>query len=69
MQINIEDDIYSALLSRAKEQGYKSCEEYMNFLLKQIVEKINNISEPSSYYTDDDREKIKQRLQSLGYID
>lgn len=68
MQINIEDGLYSVLEQRSKEQGYKTPEEYINFILKQIADKIS-VSAKKQVYTEEDQQKIKQRLQSLGYID
>jgi len=70
MKINIEDGFCAILEKRAKEQGYGDCEEYINFVLKQIVDKISSSpQENNEVYSEEDQKKIKQRLQSLGYID
>ena len=71
MEIKIENELYAVLAGRAKERGYASTEEYINFLLKQIAEKINCFwpKKNEEVYTEEDQKKIKQRLQSLGYID
>lgn len=68
MEINIEDGLYFVLERRSKEHGHKNPEEYINFLLKQIADKISAPAK-KQIYTEEDQKKIKQRLQSLGYID
>jgi len=71
MNTYIKDDIYNILCGRAKEQGYENVDEYINFLLNQIAKKINvsNIDNKDNIYSKEEEENIKNRLQSLGYID
>jgi hypothetical protein len=69
MKIDISDEIYAVLASRAKAKGFGSETEYIESLLKQIAEKIKNEKAPGAEYSADDRQKIEGRLRSLGYID
>lgn len=71
MHIDIPDKIVERLkLHVEKEQRFYSVDEYIVYLLKQVVEKIQaNSSSLSKGNTEEEEEKIKSRLRSLGYID
>lgn len=80
MKIEINDDTVKKLQKRAEtSKEFKDVEEYINYVLKQVVEKIEQKkekkekdsekdSDDKESYSKDDEEKIKQRLKSLGYM-
>ena len=65
MKVEINEDILNKLKERAKEKNMSSVEEYIEDILKQVVEKLEK-GKPSSKKKDEDA--IKERLKSLGYI-
>jgi hypothetical protein len=69
VSIEVDDDKYSVLEARAQEKGHDTTEEYVDYLLKQIVEKINREKQDVEDYTDEEEEKVKNRLRDLGYMD
>jgi len=69
VSIEVDDDKYSVLEARAQEKGYDTTEEYVDYLLEQIVEKINREKQEVEEYTDEEEEKVKNRLRDLGYMD
>ncbi len=69
MKIEIDNKIAERLKKRAEEKDdFNSLEEYVNYILKQVVERLNN-EEKDQEFSEEDEEKVKQRLKSLGYMD
>lgn len=62
--ITIPPDLAEKLEKRAKESDFDSLSDYINYVLRQILSKIE--SEGSSKK---DEEKVKQKLKDLGYFD
>ena len=68
--IEVDDDIYSVLEARAEEKDHDSTDEYIHHLLKQVVEKIKREKKSQdSSYSEEEEEKVKNRLRGLGYLD
>lgn len=68
VNVNIDDDIYSVLEARSEEKDFEETEEYIHYLLKQIVDKITREKQDSDY-TEEEEKKVKNRLKDLGYMD
>jgi CO dehydrogenase/acetyl-CoA synthase beta subunit len=68
-QIEIDDDIYGILEARAGEKDFDETEEYIQHLLQQVVEKIKREKQSQEEYSDEEEEKVKERLRGLGYMD
>ncbi|MCD6547248.1 MAG: CopG family transcriptional regulator [Nanoarchaeota archaeon] len=61
VKIEISDKLYKALEKNAKESGFKNVNEYLEFILKELVTDEEEISQ-------EDEEKMKERLKQLGYL-
>ena len=69
MKINIEGEILKKLQRRVEETDeFDSIETYINYLLAQIVKKIEAGNIKTAYSAEDEM-KIKKRLKALGYLD
>jgi hypothetical protein len=68
VNVEIDDDMYSVLEARAEEKDFDETEEYIDYLLKQIVEKIKREKQDTEY-TEEEEKKVKNRLKDLGYMD
>ena len=68
-KIEIDDDKYSILEARAGEKDFEETEEYISYLLDQIVEKIKREKQGQESYSEEEEEKVKSRLEDLGYLD
>lgn len=66
-EISIDDDLYEVLKVRAEEKDFDSTEKYVHHLLEQVVQKIKNEKQDTSY-TDEQEEAVKDKLKDLGYI-
>jgi len=62
--LKISNDLYNKLKERAETSGFSEVEEYLKFAIEEIIS-----SKEDSPYSEDDEEKVKQRLRDLGYID
>lgn len=68
--IDIDDDKFSVLEARAEEKDFDTTEEYVDYLLEQIVQKIKREKQSGDKeYSDEEEEKVKRRLEDLGYMD
>ena len=67
--VNISKELYEQVKKRVKESGgeFKDVEEYVEFVLKEIV-KDEEEEDKEQEYSKEDEEQIKQRLKSLGYM-
>ena len=69
MKVEIKKEIEKALQKRVESTDeFKSVEEYVNYVLKQVVEKLEGEQEESTY-SEEDEKKVKERLKALGYLD
>jgi hypothetical protein len=66
--VEIDDDMYSVLEARAEEKDFDETEEYIQYLLDQIVEKIKREKQDAEY-SEEEEKKVKKRLEDLGYMD
>jgi hypothetical protein len=66
--VNIPKDLYELVKKRVEESGgeFKDTEEYVTFILTEIVKDEDETEEQK--YSKKDEEQIKQRLKSLGYM-
>lgn len=64
--INIPRDLYEEIKFRVKasEGEFRSVEEYVTFILREIVKE----KEPRRVYTPEEEKAIKERLRNLGYL-
>jgi len=63
-KISIPKDLYQKIQEEIKDSDVKSVDEYVVRLLK---EKFPEGSDDS--FSNEDEEKVKERLKALGYID
>jgi Arc/MetJ-type ribon-helix-helix transcriptional regulator len=65
--IYISKNLYEKVKERVEQsQGeFKSVEEYVEFVLSEIVKEEE---EEKEVYTPEEEEEIKKRLRSLGYL-
>ncbi len=71
MKINIPEEIAEKLKKRiASTDEFDSIEAYVTYVLKQVVERLDQEQEEEKpAFSEEDEEKVKERLRSLGYLD
>lgn len=66
LTIRIPRDLYEKVRKEADESGFTDINEFIVFVLSQLVETSETGGEVLSK---EDEEKVRERLRSLGYID
>mgnify|MGYP000064710827 CR=1 FL=1 len=68
MKVEIKDEIYEKIKERIKGTEFSSVEEYVNFVLEEVLKDDEDEEEFEFELSEEDEEKIKERLKSLGYL-
>jgi len=66
-QVNIPDELYSAIEEKLEEFGFKTVDEYVTFVLEEVLKDDNEGEE--QVFSEEEEEMIKKRLRDLGYLD
>ncbi len=66
-QVSIPEDLYEAIEKKLEEYGFKTVDEYVVFVLKEVVE--GGGEEDTEVFSEEEEEIIKRRLRDLGYLD
>ena len=64
-EITLPKDLYEKAKQKAEEAGFKDMNEFIRFLIEQIVEETGE----ETGLTPEEEEKVKERLRALGYLD
>jgi len=65
MKISISDEIYKKIKKRVKDTNFKSVEEYVNFVLREVISEV----EKEPVFSKEEKEEVKGRLKALGYLE
>jgi len=70
VSIAIAKELYDKVLNRVNLSNgeFKTVEEYITFLLTEVVNDAEQQSTEGNAYTAEEEEEIKGRLKNLGYI-
>ncbi|MDY6765986.1 MAG: CopG family transcriptional regulator [Candidatus Nanohaloarchaea archaeon] len=69
-EIDIPDEHYETFKERAPEKGFDTAEDYVRYVLEQVYEKLQEKEDgDETSYTEEEEEKVKERLRGLGYLD
>ncbi len=67
MKVEISDEIVKRLKKRIEEKrDFKSIDQYVNYILQQVVERLD--SEKDGSFSKEEEEKVKERLRDFGYL-
>ncbi len=66
--VPIPTELYDAIANRVKETEFSSVEEYVTFVLEEVI-KDEDEDEEETPFTPEDEEEVKKRLKALGYLD
>jgi len=67
VSIEIPKRIYEEIQKRIDGEEFKSVEEFVTFVLEEVL-KDEEEEEPQDVLSEEDEEKIKERLRGLGYL-
>ncbi len=66
--VSIPITLYNRVKKLIEETGFTSVSDYVTYVLREVVA-MHEESKKAQPFTEEDRERIKQRLKALGYID
>lgn len=64
--IALPAELYSRIEKRAEDTGFGSVDEYVMFVLEEI---LKDEGEEEQIFNKEDEEEVKKRLKALGYLD
>ena len=64
--VPIPAKLYDAIDQRVRETEFNSVEEYVTFVLEEV---LKDDDEEEIAFTPEDEEEVKKRLRALGYLD
>ncbi len=68
MKVEIPEEIYKEIEDTVKNTDeFKTVDEYVTFVLSEILKEDTEEDEGSSM-SEEDEEKVKERLRGLGYL-
>jgi len=65
--VKIPKDIIEKIKERIQETEFRSVEEYITFVLQEVIKEEDD--EPEEVFSEEDEKKVKERLRALGYLD
>ena len=66
--IRISRQLIEEIEGRIKETEFESVEEYVTFVLEEVV-RDDEEEGPEEVFSEEDEAKVKERLKALGYLD
>ena len=66
-EVKIPEEIYEKIEKRIEEMEFKSVDEYVTYVLREVLVSLEE--EEKEVFTEEEEEKVKERLRALGYID
>lgn len=69
--VEVNEETYKLLEVRAEEKGFDTTDEYINYVLDQVADKVRKQKQEDEKesFSEEDEEKVKKRLKGLGYLD
>ncbi len=65
--VSIPVSLYERIKDLIKDTGFKSVSDYVTYVLREIVA-MHEAERSSEPFTEEDVERIKQKLKALGYL-
>ncbi|MDG6225883.1 MAG: CopG family transcriptional regulator [Candidatus Thermoplasmatota archaeon] len=65
--IRIDKRIHDRIKERLKSTGFTSVEDYVNYVLDEVLSSMEE--DEGEDMSDEDQEKVKERLRALGYLE
>ena len=64
--VNLPTDLYNKIEQRVKETEFESVEEYIIFVMEEV---LKDDEEEGIAFSKEEEEEVKKRLRALGYLD
>ncbi len=64
--IKIPAQLHKRIKERIKETDFSSVSDYVTYVLREV---LASLDEGSEVFTEEEEQKVKERLRALGYLD
>ena len=64
--VSLPADLYDRIEERAGDTGFGSVEEYVTFVLEEV---LKDEGDEAPAFSKEEEEEVKKRLRALGYLD
>ena len=64
--VSLPAELYSKIEERVNTTDFVSVEEYVTFVLEEVIKEEN---EEEKAFSKEDEEEVKKRLKALGYLE
>jgi len=65
--VSLSAELYGRIEERVRETGFGSVDEYVTFVLEEVLKEEGE--ETEAVFSKEEEEEVKKRLRSLGYLD
>ena len=65
--VSLSAELYGRIEERARDTGFSSADEYVTFVLEEVLREEGEETEIA--FSKEEEEEVKKRLRSLGYLD
>ena len=62
----LSSELYNKIEERVRETGFSSVDEYVTFVLEEVLKEEG---EGEAAFSKEEEEEVKKRLRALGYLD
>jgi len=67
-KIKIPKRLIGKIKAHIKQTEFESVDEYETFVLEEVIKDVSE-EEPEEVFSEEDEQKVKERLRALGYLD
>lgn len=67
VNVTIPENLEKKIKKRIEGTGFNSVSAYITYVLEEIISDMDEDKDDT--FTEEDEEKVKERLRSLGYLD
>lgn len=67
--VSIPSPLAEKLRKRIEGTGFKSLSSYVTYILRQVVSGIEMDEQKKEAFSEQDEQKVKDRLRGLGYLE
>lgn len=65
--VSLPAELYGKVEERVRATEFGSVEEYVTFVLEEVLKSLEEEEEPT--FSEEEEEEVKKRLRALGYLE
>ena len=70
INVGIPVNLYKKIKKRVEKTEFKTTQEYITYILEEVIKQVEEEETgDDEVFSEEDEEKVKDRLRALGYLD